>query len=132
MVQGALVEVLEGQGIDDIAVCANAPEAASRVVGELLASAVEAAQAARAARRAAPDAADIPAPASGAPPVPQWAEDADPNHVAASGLPDIAEELKGRMKVRRGVAVVILFHVMLCFGTDACAACVCLGLPCRR
>lgn len=92
------MEVLEGQGIDDIAVCANAPEAATRVVGELLALAVKAAQDRPRRPRAAPGTAAADTSA-----VPQWAEDADPAHVAPSGLPDIAEELRGRMKVRRDV-----------------------------
>jgi hypothetical protein len=39
--QGALIEVLEGHGVDNIAVCAAVPAAAHRCVGELLAEAVQ-------------------------------------------------------------------------------------------
>lgn len=95
-IQGALVEVLEGHGIDNIAVCANVPEASSRVVGEVLAEAVQAAQRKPRAQRGAPAAGGAAPPQ----PVPRWAEDTDHAHVAAGGLPNIAEELKGRMKVR--------------------------------
>ena len=43
-----------------------------------------------------------------APQVPEWAEDVDPAHVVSgkSGkLPDIREELKGRLKVASGAGV---------------------------
>eukprot|EP00892_Ulva_mutabilis_P009346 jgi/Ulvmu1/6784/UM030_0122.1 len=89
--QGALVEVLEGQGIDNIAVCANALEASTRVVGEILAQAVQAAPPKRRAATTSGDAETVQL-------VPRWAEDADPDHVAIGGLPNILNELKGRMK----------------------------------
>ena len=39
--QGALIEILEGQGIDNIAVCAAVQPAALQPVGQLLSEAVQ-------------------------------------------------------------------------------------------
>jgi hypothetical protein len=85
-IQGAIIELLEGGGIQDIAACCATEQTMHKTLGEILADAVTMARA----RRRRPQQERVPS----------WAEGADPVHVHEGPLPDLRRELAGRMEVR--------------------------------
>ena len=98
--QAAIVELLEGGGIDNVVLAGAVEENDDRVLGELLAEAVTASRvsARESAAREATQAADPDAPE-----IPMWGASTDVNDRFADSLPDIQKLVGAQAQARMAV-----------------------------